>query len=135
MEEVTINRNRKKYAFIMILVLCLGLVSRRLTNVFPDFINLYLGDVLWAIMIYFAVATIFNKSSVKMIFIISLVFCYGIELSQLYHKPWIDGIRSTRLGGLVLGYGFLWNDIVSYTLGVLFGFIIDNIFGDGLDML
>ena len=46
------------------------------------------------------------------------MFCYGIEVSQLYHAEWIDSIRATTLGGLVLGYGFLWNDLVAYIIGV-----------------
>ena len=43
--------------------------------------------------------------------------CYAIEGSQLCHAPWIDTIRHTRLGALVLGYGFLWSDIICYTVG------------------
>lgn len=33
-------------------------------------------------------------------------FLFVIEFSQLYHAEWIDQIRDTSLGGLVLGYGF-----------------------------
>ena len=51
--------------------------------------------------------------------VLALVFSYLIEISQLYHAPWIDAIRSTALGGLVLGFGFLWSDILCYTVGVL----------------
>lgn len=52
--------------------------------------------------------------------IISLSFCFVIEFSQLYHAEWIDQIRDTSLGGLVLGYGFLWSDsdIEAYTIGI-----------------
>ncbi|MFM8818855.1 MAG: DUF2809 domain-containing protein, partial [Phycisphaerales bacterium] len=40
---------------------------------------------------------------------------------QLHHAPWIDGIRATRLGALVLGSGFLWSDIACYAVGVAGG--------------
>lgn len=50
--------------------------------------------------------------------IISLSFCFVIEFSQLYHAEWIDQIRDTSLGGLVLGYGFLWSDIEAYTIRI-----------------
>lgn len=50
--------------------------------------------------------------------IISLSFCFVIEFSQLYHAEWIDQIRDTSLGGLVLGYSFLWSDIEAYTIGI-----------------
>lgn len=45
------------------------------------------------------------------------MFFYGIELSQLYHALWIDAIRNTTLGGLIIGFGFLWSDLVCYTIG------------------
>jgi hypothetical protein len=53
--------------------------------------------------------------------IVSLVLAFAVEVSQLHHKPWIDGIRNTTLGGLVLGFGFLWSDLVCYTVGITAG--------------
>jgi hypothetical protein len=41
-----------------------------------------------------------------------------VEISQLYHAPWIDSIRQTTPGGLVLGFGFLWTDLVCYSVGI-----------------
>ncbi|MCY7330065.1 MAG: DUF2809 domain-containing protein [Saprospiraceae bacterium] len=38
-------------------------------------------------------------------------------MGQLYHAPWMDGLRVTRLGGLILGFGCLWSDLGCYTLG------------------
>jgi hypothetical protein len=84
----------------------------------PDSINLGLGDTLWAVMVYLLIATVFCRWSIVRTALVALPFCYLIEISQLYHAPWIDAIRATRLGGLVLGFGFLWSDIISYTLGV-----------------
>jgi hypothetical protein len=57
----------------------------------------------------------------------ALVLSTLIEISQLYHAAWIDAIRGYKVGGLILGYGFLWSDIICYAfgigLGVLFEFI------------
>ncbi|MDO4536447.1 MAG: DUF2809 domain-containing protein, partial [Clostridium perfringens] len=47
--------------------------------------------------------------------------------SQIYHAPWIDSIRNTTLGGLVLGFGFLWSDILCYTIGIAIGVALDVI--------
>jgi len=41
-----------------------------------------------------------------------------VEISQLYQVEWLNNIRSTTLGRLVLGQGFLWSDIISYTVGI-----------------
>jgi hypothetical protein len=35
-------------------------------------------------------------------------------------------IRRTTLGGLILGYGFLWSDLAAYLLGIMAGTIIDK---------
>lgn len=55
------------------------------------------------------------------------MFSFAIEFSQLYHSPWIDSLRNTRVGGLVLGYGFLWSDLVSYTVGIGVGVLIEKL--------
>ena len=54
----------------------------------------------------------------------ALALCYAVEVSQLWHTPWLDQLRAGRLGALVLGRGFLWSDLVCYTAGVLFAVII-----------
>ncbi|PES67757.1 hypothetical protein CN507_12360 [Bacillus cereus] len=112
------ERNRLLYALFTIVVIILGLSSRKFAFALPDLLNEYLGDALWALMIFTGFGFLFPKIEMKKLAFISLIFCYGIEISQLYHAEWIDSIRATTLGGLVLGYGFLWSDLVAYTIGV-----------------
>jgi hypothetical protein len=57
--------------------------------------------------------------------LLAISFAAGIEASQLYHAPWLDAIRRTTLGGLALGYGFLWSDLACYAVGVGLGAIIE----------
>ncbi|PEU98104.1 hypothetical protein CN415_02135 [Bacillus cereus] len=115
------KRNRLLYAMFTILVIILGLSSRKFAFTLPALLNDYLGDALWALMIFIGFGFLFPKIETKKLAFISLMFCYGIEVSQLYHAEWIDSIRATTLGGLVLGYGFLWSDLVAYTIGVGIG--------------
>jgi len=120
------HRNRIIYSFAVLAVIILGLCSRKFAAGLPEWINTYLGDALWALMIYLIVAMLFKNKGIKIVAIISLLFCYTIELSQLYHAPWIDSIRSTTLGGLVLGFGFLWSDMIAYTIGIAMGSGIES---------
>lgn len=115
------KRNRLLYALFTIVIIILGLSSRKLAFALPHLLNAYLGDALWALMIFTGFGFLFPKIDTKKVALISLLFCYGIEVSQLYHAEWIDSIRTTTLGGLVLGYGFLWSDLVAYTIGVGIG--------------
>ncbi|HDR3649284.1 DUF2809 domain-containing protein [Bacillus sp. SM-B1] len=121
------KRNRLLYAMFTILVIILGLSSRKFAFALPALLNDYLGDALWALMIFIGFGFLFPKIETKKLAFISLMFCYGIEVSQLYHAEWIDSIRATTLGGLVLGYGFLWNDLIAYTIGVGVGFVFEFI--------
>ncbi|MEH6935614.1 MULTISPECIES: DUF2809 domain-containing protein [Bacillus] len=117
------KRNRLLYALFTIVVIILGLSSRKFAFALPDLLNEYLGDALWALMIFTGFGFLFPKIETRKLAFISLMFCYGIEISQLYHAEWIDSIRATTLGGLVLGYGFLWSDLVAYTIGVGVGML------------
>lgn len=105
----------------------LGLLSRKLDNL-PVIVSLYAGDILWALMVFLIVDFVFNNKSILFNISIAIMFSYGIEISQLYHAPWIDSIRNTTLGGLILGFGFLWSDLICYTIGVFIGGIIESIF-------
>ncbi|PGT19686.1 MULTISPECIES: ribosomal maturation YjgA family protein [Bacillus cereus group] len=122
---MSMQRNRLIYAIFTIIVIILGLSSRKFAFALPDLLNEYLGDALWALMIFMGFGFLFPKIETKKLAFISLLFCYGIELSQLYHAAWIDNIRATTLGGLVLGYGFLWSDLVAYTIGVGIGILCE----------
>ncbi|MCX2824851.1 hypothetical protein COM13_11515 [Bacillus pseudomycoides] len=122
------KRNRLLYAILTIIVVILGLASRKFAYALPNLLNAYLGDALWALMIFIGFGFLFHKMKIKKIAFLSLLFCYGIEISQLYHADWIDNIRATTLGGLVLGYGFLWSDLLAYTIGVGMGMLCELMF-------
>ena len=113
-----------KYAFLALITIALGLLSR--LAFIPRFIYPYLGDILYALLIYFLIAFLFARKSATTLALFALSFCVSIELSQLYHTPWIDAIRATKLGGLVLGFGFLWSDLLAYTAGVSIGWLLEK---------
>lgn len=69
---------------------------------------------------------LFNKLTIKKVAIVSLIFSYGIEISQLYQGEWINNVRSTLIGSLVLGHGFLFSDLICYTIGIFMAMIIDK---------
>ena len=104
----------------------LGLLSRKISGL-PKIIELYSGDILWELMVFLIIAFIFNKKSTIFIISWAIIFSYSIEISQLYHAPWIDAIRNTTLGGLILGFGFLWSDLICYTIGIIIGIIIEKL--------
>lgn len=119
------QKSRILYLLCALITIGLGLASRRYASVLPPLIAPYLGDTLWALMAFFFIRALFPHHSTRFAGSVALAFCYLVEISQLYHAPWIDAIRHTRFGGLILGFGFLWSDIVCYTVGVLMGTLLD----------
>ncbi|MCY3010820.1 MAG: DUF2809 domain-containing protein [Planctomycetota bacterium] len=109
------------YLLLAILTMLVGLASRRFRQHLPSFLGDYSGDVLWALMLFLVVSFVLAGRPLFPRCIISLVLAFAVEVSQLYHAPWIDGIRNTTLGGLVLGFGFLWSDLVCYLVGIAVG--------------
>lgn len=112
------NRNRFAYAIVGALVVASGLASRRYPAALPAFVAEYAGDTLWAVMAFVAIGFAAPRWPTLRVAAAALAVSFAVEVSQLYHAPWIDSVRATRLGALVLGYGFLWSDLVCYTVGV-----------------
>lgn len=121
------KRNRALYFIFIVITMLLGLGSRRFSYILPNFTSSFSGDILWALMMFWIFGFIFNSFRTRNIALLTLAFSFTIEISQLYHSPWIDNIRNTNLGGLVLGYGFLWSDLVCYSIGVLMGVFIEKL--------
>ncbi len=115
-------KQRLIYTLLIVAVIIAGLASRRATA-----IPLWVGDLFWALMVYLIVRFLFIQASIKKVAIISLTFCFAIEFSQLYHAPWIDALRQTLFGKLVLGSGFLWVDLLAYVGGVAIGIIGEHL--------
>ena len=118
------HRNRILYAFLIVFTIGAGLASR--SNYIPELIYPYLGDTLYALMVFWIVGLLFPQMPSKKVAAISILCCFLIELSQLYDAAWILEIRNTRLGGLILGFGFLWSDLVSYFIGGVIGLTFEH---------
>ncbi|MBS7787730.1 DUF2809 domain-containing protein [Flavobacterium sp. CYK-55] len=114
------RRNRSFYFLITLFVVLIGILSRKI-----DSIPLFIGDVLYAVMVYFGCRVLFVHFVHSKKIIVPLVICYLIELQQLSDASWLVSIRNTTLGHYALGQGFLWSDLVCYAVGVGIGFLLD----------
>ena len=107
-------------------VLLLGLGSRRFGAYLPSFVAEYAGDTLWALMVFLGISVLAPRTRMSRRAAIALATAYLVEVSQLYHAPWINSLRHTPLGGLVLGFGFLWSDLACYTAGIALGVVLEK---------
>jgi hypothetical protein len=115
---------------LIFIAVLLGFASRSGSSLLPAFIKEYAGDTLWALAVYLAAAFLFPRFSTAKIAAISAIFSLAVEISQLYHAPWIDAVRSYRTAALILGHGFLWSDLACYAAGISLGVLLER-FGPG----
>ena len=103
---------------LLLATVALGLATRQYPSAFPPWLARDGGDALWAGTVFWLVALLRPGLATRRVARAALAIAYGVELSQLYHAPWIDAVRASRLGALVLGQGFVWSDLFRYAAGV-----------------
>lgn len=125
MHHEGIRRSRAWISGGFVLVVLLGLASRRFPSALPPFVGKYPGDALWALMVFLGWAFCKPQASTRTIAALAFTTSCLVEFSQLYQAPWINSIRSTTPGHLILGSTFSWPDIAAYAIGILFGAVLD----------
>ena len=120
------QRSRLKYLVASVLVAGLGLLWRSELTPLPGFFVKYGGVALWALMVFLGLGVAFPKFSTVRLACIAGCVAWCVEFLQLYHVPWIDAVRSTQLGNLVLGTTFHWPDLVAYLVGILGGALVES---------
>lgn len=118
-------KSRLIYLAAVIVCIVLGLGSRAFAAELPPLLSRHSGDALWAGMVYFGFRLLLTERTRSLALVLSVLFSFSIEYSQLYQADWINAIRATTLGGLILGKGFLWIDLVRYSSGIAAAYLLD----------
>lgn len=108
---------RCKFLLVALIVVALGLLSRRLLP--PS--TYWIGDILWASVLYllcsFLIPTV-NRLRLA-------VYAYGIatlvETIHLTQSQNVASFSKTLAGRLVIGRGFSWIDLGMYAFGIGLG--------------
>jgi len=112
-------KRRITYFLFFIFFIWLALATRHHVDWFYPLIAKFGGDVIWAGAFLFLLRVIFIRTALWKL----AVWCYALgvldEVSQLIHTPLFDSIRSTTIGRLMFGLGFMWSDIICYAVGTL----------------
>ncbi len=113
--------NRSSFGYLVAAtgVLVTGLLAHKLRTMFPGMGYKIAGDALWAALIYLMFALLLPRASIRAIAGYASLFSAVIEFSQLFHAPWIDTLRATLPGKLILGSVFSVWDFAYYGIGIL----------------
>jgi hypothetical protein len=120
-------RSRLVLAVYTGLVITLGLLSRTEMSIFPALLGKYPGDALCALMVWLGWAMVLPHADGDVLGWMALLTAGAVEWSQLYKAPWLDALRGTTAGHLVLGSGFAVHDILAYAVGIAAGVAIDRV--------
>lgn len=112
------SKTRLWLVFAALLVIAAGLGSRSSALPLPALVSKFAGDTLWAVLVFLLLAIVWPRRPTLQLAALTLGIAFGVELSQLYQAPWIDSVRDTLPGRLVLGQGFLFSDLLCYTVGI-----------------
>jgi Protein of unknown function (DUF2809) len=118
-------RKRVHYVALSLAVVAAGLLWRSGLIPLPHALSNLGGDALWAMMVFFGFGFLLPQASPRRVAALALAFAWSIEFSQLYHAAWIDAIRDTIPGKLILGNTFNWPDLPAYAAGIALGLLID----------
>ena len=125
MTSPVFRRSRWLIAILALLVIAVGLSSRRGLVQFPAVLGNYPGDALWAWVVLLCVAWVRPAITRGRLIGVSLVIAFAIEFLQLYQAPWIQAVRANKLAYLVLGNGFDPLDLLAYVVGIALGATVD----------
>ncbi len=114
-------RNRVHYALFVLLVIGAGLFLRSRFCGAPPVIEKYGGDALWALVVFLGLGFLFPRAATFTLAVSALTISWGVEFFQLYRAPWLDALRATLPGKLILGSTFNLPDLPAYALGIGFG--------------
>lgn len=121
------SRLRAAYAAAALATIAVGLLVQLGSTRLPPAVCDVIGDALWALMLVWWVSALLPRLGLRTRAAIAFGTCCAVELSQLCHAPWLDALRGTTPGHLVLGSGFDPRDFAAYALGVLAAVAIERV--------
>ena len=118
-------RSRPVLAGLLLATIAAGLGSRWASDWLPDFVVANVGDVLWTVAAFLALAILMPAVSTARLASLAIAFSFAVEFSQLATPNWLVTFRSTLPGRLLLGTDFVWADLPRYAAGGLLAAAID----------
>lgn len=122
--ETRTRVTRVRPALIALLLVPAGLATKQSSI---GWVADHLGGALYVTFFCFVVLSLWPRTGRLTVVVgVTLATC-GIEFLQLSSADWLEAIRATRLGGMLLGASFSWTDFPFYALGGAAAWVIDAV--------
>lgn len=106
----------------IIIIVPLGYIVRFYGSA-PEWLNDLFGSIAYEIFWILLIAFLFPKASPFWTAVGVCLSTCAIEFLQLWQPPFLQAIRATIPGRLVLGNIFAWSDFPSYFIGSFLGWV------------
>jgi Protein of unknown function (DUF2809) len=111
---------------LLLITIPIGLAVRLLPLNLPWFLYKYLGSLLWAVALYWFLATLLPKLRPPTLAALAIVIATLLELSRLVPIAPIDAFRLTFAGKILLGRYFSLKNIAAYILAITITAMLDH---------
>jgi hypothetical protein len=102
------------YGSLSLGTIAFGLVLRLMPLGLPWWVVKWGGSVLWAVMVYFILASILVRRDARTVALAASVIAGLVESIRLFHAPGLEAFRATLKGKLLLGRVFAWSHFAVY---------------------
>jgi hypothetical protein len=122
--------SRWRWSFLsLVLIVPLGFCTKVYYGPAYVWVHNSLGGVLYVIFWSLLFSFIFIRSAPwKIAGIVMLATC-SLEFLQLWHPSFLETLRSTFIGAILLGNSFSWSDLAHYAIGFLLSWGLLHILG------
>jgi len=111
---------------ILLITIPIGLSIRFLPLHLPWFLYKYLGSTLWAVALYWFLATLLPKLRPLSLAKLAITLATLLELSRLVPIAPVNAFRLTFAGKILLGRYFSIKNIIAYALAIALTAALDN---------
>jgi hypothetical protein len=122
-----VSRTRVRHLVLAMVTIAVGLTVHLGGRVLPPIVRDLLGDALWAMMIVWWMGVAAPQLPLRTRGLMAFAVCVAVELSQRYHTPFLDALRGTLPGHLVLGSGYDPRDFPAYAAGVIVAVVVARV--------
>jgi Protein of unknown function (DUF2809) len=113
---------------LLLITIPIGLSVRYLPLHLPWFLYKYLGSTLWAVALYWFLATLLPKLRPIAVATLALTIATLLEFSRLIPIAPIDAFRQTLPGQILLGRYFSLKNIAAYIVAIALTASLDRAF-------
>lgn len=96
----------------------------RFAPALPEWVRDGSGGLAYVVLLAMLAGVAWPQVSAARLALGALATTCVVEVSQLWHPAWLDGIRRTLPGRLVLGSTFGWSDFPPYVAGAIAGWAL-----------